>query len=102
MLDIARGGLLPYRYAPMPINVFWTCLAVLDFVAIYLLWTRRNLGLVTVLGIMVADVSVNSYAMYVLGIFPSFFPRQLQSLFLGLVLGCIAFLWLREQPNGTH
>ena len=50
---------------------------------------------------MVADVSVNSYAMYVLGIFPSFFSLQLQSLFLGLVLGCIAFLWA-EQPNGTH
>jgi hypothetical protein len=102
MLDIAREGLLPYRYAPMPINTFWTCLAVLDFLAIYLLWWRRNLGLVTVLGIMVADVAVNSYAMYALGIFPSFFPLQLQTLFLGFVLGGIAFLWLPEQPNEVY
>lgn len=43
VLDIAREGLLPYRYAPMPIN----------------------------------------------------------TLFLGFVLGGIAFLWLREQPNGA-
>jgi hypothetical protein len=95
VFDIASGGLLPYRFAPLPINAFWSSLAVIDFVAILLLWTHRNLGLLTALGIMLMDVAVNSYTMYVLNLFPSFIPLQLQTLFLGFVLGCITFLWSR-------
>ena len=28
--DIARGGLLPYTFAPAPLNLFWTTLVALD------------------------------------------------------------------------
>lgn len=97
VLDIARGGLLPYDYVPLPINLFWTSLAVLDFTAVLLLWKRRNAGVSLTLAIMCADVSINSYASYGLGIpFASFAPLQAQSLFLGFVLGTSAFIWRRR------
>lgn len=97
MLDIVRGGLFPYTDFPFPINAFWTSLAILDFTAVVLLWRRRNLGVLLTALIMIADVAVNSYASYGLGIlFLSFAPLQAQTLFLGFVLGSMALVW----PSG--
>lgn len=106
VIDMVRGGFLPYDYVPLPINLFWTSLAVLDFTAVLLLWKRRNAGALLTLVIMCADVSVNSYASYGLRIpFASFAPLQAQSLFLGFVLGSFAIIWeSRPQamsPNPT-
>jgi hypothetical protein len=93
VVDIIRGGLLPYNFVPFPINLFWTSLAVLDFSAVLLLWKRRNFGVLLMIAIMCADVSINSYASYGLKIpFDSFAPLQAQSLFLGFVLGVSGFL----------
>jgi len=101
-MDIARGGFLPYGDMPFPINVFWTSLALLDFIALALLWKRRNLGLLLTMAIMVADVAVNSYAAYGLGIaFLSFAPLQVQTWFLGFVLGAIVFVWQRDIGRPT-
>jgi hypothetical protein len=100
VIDIVRGGFLPYDYVPFPINLFWTSLAVLDFTAALLLWKRRNAGVLLTMAIMCADVSINSYASYGLGIpFASFAPLQVQSIFLGFVLGTSAFIWKSEPPN---
>lgn len=97
VIDIARGGFLPYVGVPFPINVFWTSLALLDFVAVLLLWVRRNSGVALTTAIMCADVAVNSYASYGLGIaFQSFAPLQAQTLFLGFVLGSFAIVWRRK------
>lgn len=94
VIDIARGGFLPYHQVPFPLNMFWTSLALLDFGAVFLLWKRRNLGVSLTTGIMVADVAINSYASYGLGIvFQSFAPLQAQTLFLGFVLGSFAVVW---------
>lgn len=102
VIDIARGGLLPYAGVPLPINAFWTSLALLDFAAVILLWRRRNLGVLLTAAIMVADVSINSYASYGLGIaFKSFAPLQAQTLFLGFVLGAIPMVWRPEGRKGT-
>lgn len=106
LIDIVRGGFFPYDYVPFPINLFWTLLAVFDFTAVLLLWKRRNAGILLTMAIMCADVSINSYASYGLGIpFASFAPLQAQSLFLGFVLGTSAFIWqsksLTKLPNQT-
>ncbi len=94
VIDIIRGGLFPYLGMPFPINAFWTSLAILDFTAAILLWKRRNLGVLLTTAIMLADVAVNSYASYGLGIaFQSFAPLQAQTLFLGFVLGSFAVVW---------
>ena len=93
VIDIVLGGFLPYRGVPLPLNAFWTSLALLDFVAVFLLWKSRKAGLQLTVAIMFADVVINSYAGYVLKVFQSFAPLQAQSLFLGFVLGAIAILW---------
>jgi hypothetical protein len=94
-IDIARGGWLPYRYAPFGANVFWSLLAILDPSAVVLLIYRRRLGLALAVSIMVLDVAVNSYVTYALPIdkVPRFLPLGLPTLFCGFVLGSVAFLW---------
>ncbi len=93
IIDIARGGWLPYRFAPIGINGFWSALSIFDLLAAVLLWWHRKLGLLLTLAIMVLDVAINSYAAYSLGLFPSFAPLQRQTAFLGFVLVSLPFLW---------
>jgi len=98
--DIIRGGIFPYHGVPFTINAFWTSLALLDSTAVFLLWKRRNLGILLTTAIMLADVAVNSYASYGLGIaFQSFAPLQAQTLFLGFVIGSFAIVWTRHDPQ---
>nr|WP_315476670.1 hypothetical protein [uncultured Undibacterium sp.] len=103
VIDIARGGFLPYNDYPLPLNMFWTSLVALDFIAVFLLWKNRNAGVLLTTAIMCADVAVNSYATYGLGIvLQSFAPLQAQSLFLGFVLGSFAIVWrTKPLPNQT-
>jgi hypothetical protein len=61
LFDIASGGMFPYRFAPLPVNVYWTSLAALDLLAAFLLWRRISIGLVLSVAIMLSDVAVNSY-----------------------------------------
>jgi hypothetical protein len=59
LLDIARGGWLPYRKYSPGLNVFWTSLTFLDPLAILLLMYRVRAGLCLALLIITADVLVN-------------------------------------------
>jgi len=56
------------------------------------------------LAIMLSDVAVNSYVVYCLITSASFLPLQLQTLFLGFLIGCIVFLWphTRQRRNMAH
>jgi hypothetical protein len=96
--DIWQGGWLPYESAPLPLNAFWTALAGLDLLAAGLLLWRPKAGVVLALLIMVSDVSINSYAKYGLGFggWYSDLSLQLQSLFLGFVLGTAPLVWCRR------
>jgi hypothetical protein len=96
-LDIFRSGFFPYTFAPQAINIFWTALAFVDVLAVYLLLRHLRLGLTLTLIIMVLDVGINSYAAYGLDLFPHswLWPLQLQTLFLGFSLGSAGFLWPR-------
>jgi hypothetical protein len=110
LVEIGRDGMLPYRFAPIALNAFWTSLAAIDLVAAGLLWYRPRAGLLLTLAIMIADVGVNSYAAYGLRLLPQVWPLQLQTLFLGFVLGCIGFVWStpeapsrrRDAPDAMH
>jgi len=93
VIDIVLGGFLPYSGVPIPLNIFWTSLAFFDFAAVFLIWKKRKAGLLLMTAIMLADVIINSYAGYYMKLFQSFAPLQAQSLFLGFVLGSIAFIW---------
>lgn len=98
VIDIVRGGWLPYSGVPLPLNAFWTSLAIVDFAAVFLLWRHLNAGLILTAVIMVADVAINSYATYGLAIpFKSFAPLQAQTLFLGFVIGAVPVIWARDR-----
>ncbi len=93
--DIWNGGWLPYSEAPPAMNFYWTALALLDPLAVMFLYWRPRAGLALTLLIIVSDVSVNSYAVYGLGYRDSYAMAslQLQSIFLGFVLGSFLYLW---------
>ncbi len=92
-LDIWRGGWMPYIQAPPAMNLYWTLLAIFDMLAAGLLFLRLRVGLMFVLIIMTSDVLINSYGTYRLHVLEGGWSLQLQSLFLGLVIGAMPNLW---------
>jgi hypothetical protein len=102
--DLWLGGLLPYDWAPLAINAYWASLALLDPLTVVLLYTFPRAGMLLALAVMLSDVAINSYVAYVV-----FSPScafgvslQLQSLFLGFVVGTVPFVWARlgrEHPS---
>jgi hypothetical protein len=66
VVDLWHGGFLPYSYAPLPFNLYWTTLTVLDPLAVLLLFVLPYHGMVLAVAIMGSDIAVNLYANYVL------------------------------------
>ena len=95
LLDFWQRGWLPYRHAPLPLGAFWTALTPLDLLTAWWLLRHPRAGLILGTLIMLADVSANSYAKYVLGYQSRYWDLsvQLQSAFLGFVLGGLPFIW---------
>jgi hypothetical protein len=62
VLDLRHGGFLPYTYAPLAFNIYWTSLTVLDPLAAFLLFKLPYCGMVLAVLIMVSDLAVNLYA----------------------------------------
>lgn len=94
--DIWHGGWMLYADAPDAINLYWTSLAAIDLLAAALLFARPRVGLALAVLIMLSDVLINSYATYAIHVLAPDWPLQLQSLFLGLVLGGTPYLWKGE------
>ena len=91
--DFLARGWRPYAFAPAPVEVFWTALIGLDLAVMLLLLTgRRRTGVALAVAVMVADVAVNSDVAWRLG-FGFGYALQLQSLFLGFVLGSSPLVW---------
>jgi hypothetical protein len=89
ILDIWRGGFLPYSYAPLAFNIYWTSLTLLDPLAIVLLYYLPYHGMVLAVLIMVSDIAVNLYATYSFGNSDIFSDRLLQ---LQILFGIFLFL----------
>ncbi|WP_226649573.1 hypothetical protein [Microbulbifer variabilis] len=66
--DIVNGGPFPYTFAPFGFNAFWTALSVIDLIVVVLLITKLSAGLVLAAIVMVLDVTLNSYAIYGVGV----------------------------------
>jgi len=80
ILALWKHGWLPYRFAPMPLNVYWTTLTFWDALAAVLLLSHPAAGLMLALVIITSDVALNIFARFYLGL-------QLRSVFL--LLQCI-------------
>ena len=93
-LDYFNLGWAPYRMATPGMNLFWNALVFLDLAVVALLLSPfRRTALVAATALMVADVGVNSYAAFGLGL--SGFPLGVafQSAFLGFILGSLPVMW---------
>jgi hypothetical protein len=64
--DIWRHGWLPYRFAPLPLNIYWTALTLLDALGAVLLLVRSRAGLALALLIISSDVALNLFARFYL------------------------------------
>lgn len=90
--DLIAGGWLPYRAAPLPLNIFWSALLPIDLAVAALLWWRARWGVMLDVAVMLVDVAVNTEVVRRAGV-PMHWMVQLQILFLGFVLGSAPLLW---------
>lgn len=94
--DLIERGWLPYRAAPLPLNVFWSALLPVDLAVAALLWWRPRWGVALAVAVMVTDVAVNTEVVRRASV--AMPPMvQLQILFLGFVLGSAPLLWRRQR-----
>jgi hypothetical protein len=59
IMDIIHDGLLGYKYVPLPVNIYWALLTILDPLAILLLLFFPFLGMALSVLIMATDIPVN-------------------------------------------
>lgn len=97
VLVVLDRGWLVNASAPTWMNVYWTALTLLDPLAAVLLLRSRRAGLVLALAIMLSDVAINTYASHLFGFNGVPWAVQLQTVFLGFLLGAAGFLW--EKPS---
>ena len=100
--SIFHGWWLPHH--PL-LNTYWASLALLDPLVIVLLLRAPRLGLLFALAVMVTDVGVNSAASHLYldagGQYAVNYFVQLQTAFLGFLLGSAPFVWARVHDQGT-
>ena len=79
------------------VTAYWTSLTVLDPLAVVLIIFAPRKGLLLALVIMLTDVAINSGVTYMelppASPYAVDYAVQLQTAFLGFVLGSIPFLW---------
>jgi hypothetical protein len=101
--DFWRWGWWPYEFGPPFANLFWNLLLFLDAGVVALLVAgRRRAGLILALLVMIADVFINAYVWFGLGIGNFGFALMVQAALLGFILGSIAFLWPRSHVEGVE
>lgn len=59
-IELIKGGFLPYTYAPLWKNIYWTSLTFLDFAVILLILTSIKPAMIVSVLIIVSDVIINS------------------------------------------
>jgi hypothetical protein len=89
VFDLWRHGWLPYRFAPLPLNAYWTALTLLDALAAVLLLCQPRAGLVLALLIIVSDVAINLFARFQLRLRLHPLMLSLQVLFLVALIAAI-------------
>ncbi len=60
IMDIVRGGFLPYNKFPIYLNIYWTSLTLLDPLSIVLLLINIRVGLISYFLVIFSDVVINA------------------------------------------
>ncbi|PAU95940.1 hypothetical protein CK503_01910 [Aliifodinibius salipaludis] len=89
-------GFLPYHFAPIWINLYWTMLDGFDLLTAYLLFRKKRSGIVLGTVIISSNVLINSYAYHILKIIDDTIALQLQTLLLGIMVGSAIWLWYKD------
>ena len=82
MTDLWQHGWLPYSFAPLPLNAYWTVLTFLDALAAVLLLCQPRFGLALALLIITSDVAINLFARFYLRLHLQTLALSLEVLFL--------------------
>lgn len=98
-LDIWHNGWLPYEFRPLPWNIYWTSLVILDPLAALLIWLRENFALRLGVLIMTSNVLVNGYTAFFAGYEEFHFALALQSAFAIFVFWLAWRHWRRPQTQ---
>lgn len=64
--DVISGGILPYTYAPLALNIYWTSLTVIDPLVIILLIFKLWTGIYAVAAVIFTNVPINAFAEHVI------------------------------------
>jgi hypothetical protein len=86
VFDLWRHGWLPYHFAPLPLNAYWTALTFLDALAAVLLLWQPRIGLALAILIITSDVALNLFAQFYLRLHLRSAALSLQFLFFVAVL----------------
>jgi hypothetical protein len=98
--DLWQHGWLPYHFAPLPLNAYWTSLTFFDAVAAVLLLWRPRTGLALALLIITSDVAINLFARFYLRLHLRPLALTLQLLFLAAVVAVT--LYARRMRAATQ
>ena len=91
LADVRRHGWLPYHFAPLALNAYWTALTFLDaLAAVLLLWQPRT-GLALALLIITSDVTLNLFAHFHLRLHLKPLMLSLQVIFFVAVVAAIFY-----------
>jgi hypothetical protein len=83
--DLLRYGWLPYRFAPLSCNIYWTSLTLLDALVAIVLLLQTSFGLLLALVIITSDVAINLFELFGLGLHVQSLPLLLQIFFFVVV-----------------
>lgn len=59
IIDIEKFGFFGYKFAPYPLNVFWTFLVILDPLTIILIFFKLRYAIYLAISIMMLDITIN-------------------------------------------
>jgi hypothetical protein len=91
LVDLWWHGWLPYRFAPLALNAYWTALTFFDaLAAVLLLWQPRT-GLALPLLIITSDVTLNLFAHFYLRLHLKPLTLSLQVIFFVAVVAAISY-----------
>ena len=91
LVDLWRHGWLPYRFAPLALNAYWSALTFFDALgAVLLLWQPRT-GLALTLLIITSDVTLNLFAHFYLRLHLKPLTLSLQLIFFLAVVAAISY-----------
>ena len=61
-IDVITGGFLPYTYAPLSLNIYWTSLTAIDPLVVSLLIFKPKAGIYAVAVLIFTNIPINALA----------------------------------------